>query len=109
MRVLTPIKDGMALPARFRRAYPSHDWRRAPPGCCRSSIQHLGQRRQLDFNTVRAGSTVYVRAQRYGGMLTLGDAHAYMSDGELTGTGVEIDMTVTIRIDRAPDLPTGGV
>jgi hypothetical protein len=32
-----------------------------------------------------------------------------MSDGELTGTGVEIDMTVTIKVDRVPGFPTGGV
>ncbi len=42
-------------------------------------------------------------------MLTIGDAHAYMSDGELTGTGVEIDVTVTLRVDKAPDLPNAGV
>ena len=40
---------------------------------------------------------------------TLGDAHAYMSDGELTGTGVEIDVTVTLKVDRAPGFPNGGV
>jgi hypothetical protein len=42
-------------------------------------------------------------------MLTIGDAHAYMSDGELTGTVVEIDVTVTLRVDKVADLPGGGV
>ena len=28
---------------------------------------------------------------------------------ELTGTGVEIDMTVTLRVDKTPDLPNAGV
>lgn len=63
----------------------------------------------FDFNSIRAGSTIYIRAQRFGGMLTIGDAHAYMSDGELTGTGVEIDVTVTMKVDRVPGFPTGGV
>ncbi len=63
----------------------------------------------FDFNSIRPGSTVYIRAQRFGGMLTIGDAHAYMSDGELTGTGVEIDVTVTLKVDRVPGFPTGGV
>ena len=63
----------------------------------------------FDFNSIRAGSTVYIRAQRFGGMLTIGDAHAYMSDGELTGTGVEIDVTVTLKVDRVAGFPTGGV
>lgn len=63
----------------------------------------------FDLNSVRAGSTVYIRAQRYGGMLTIGDTHAYMSDGELTGTGVEIDSTVTLKVDRVAGFATGGI
>jgi amidase len=63
----------------------------------------------FDLNSVRPGSTVYIRAQRYGGMLTIGDVHAYMGDGELTGTGVEIDATVTLKVDRVPGFPTGGM
>ena len=110
MRVLTPIKDGMAhFPPDF-----------VVPVRPMIGVVHLASASalpftiwdsggNLDFNSIRAGSTVYIRAQRYGGMLTLGDAHAYMSDGELTGTGVEIDMTVTIRVDKAPDLPNAGV
>lgn len=63
----------------------------------------------MDFNSIRAGSTVHIRAQQEGGLLTIGDGHAYMSDGELTGTGVEIDLTVTLKVDRSPGFPTGGV
>jgi amidase len=63
----------------------------------------------LDCNSVRAGSTVYIRAQVDGGMLTISDTHAYQGDGELTGTGVEIDTTVTIQVDRGREFPTGGV
>ncbi len=63
----------------------------------------------LDLNSIRAGSTVYIRAQKYGGMLTIGDTHAYQGDGELTGTGVGIDTTVTVKIERGPDFPNGGV
>lgn len=62
----------------------------------------------LDCNSVRAGSTVYIRAQLDRGLLTVSDTHAYQGDGELTGTGVEIDATVTLRVDRADGLPTGG-
>jgi amidase len=110
MRVLTPIKDGMAhfppdfvVPIRPMIGVIQLQAAAALP----FSIWDSGG--NLDFNSVRAGSTVYIRAQRYGGMLTLGDAHAYMSDGELTGTGVEIDMTVTLKVDRVPGFPTGGV
>lgn len=110
MRVLTPVKDGMVhfppdfvVPIRPMIGVISLQTAAALP----FNIWDSGG--NLDFNTVRAGSTVYIRAQRYGGMLTLGDAHAYMSDGELTGTGVEIDMTVTIKVDRVEGFPTGGV
>ena len=62
----------------------------------------------MDFNSICAGSTVHIRAQRDGGYLTIGDGHAYMGDGELTGTGVEIDLTVTLKVDKSPGFPTGG-
>jgi amidase len=60
----------------------------------------------MDFNSTRPGSTVHIRAQKAGGLLTLADAHARMSDGELTGTGVEIDTAVTVRVDRSPGFST---
>lgn len=110
MRVLTPVKDGMVhFPPDF--VVPVRPMigviQLAPAAALPFSIWDSGG--NLDFNSVRAGSTVYIRAQRYGGLLTLGDAHAYMSDGELTGTGVEIDMTATIRVDKVADFPNAGV
>jgi len=110
MRVLTPIKDGMAhFPPDF--AVPIRPnigvIQLQPAAQIHMNIGDGGG--NLDFNSVTAGSTVYIRAQPYGGMLTLGDAHAYMGYGELTGTGIEIDMTVTLKVDRAPDFPNGGV
>jgi amidase len=62
----------------------------------------------MDFNSIGPGSTVHLRAQKPGGYLSLGDVHARMGDGELTGTGVEIDSAVTLRVDRSPGFPTGG-
>ena len=34
-----------------------------------------------------------------GAMLAIGDMHASMGDGEISGTGVEIDGNVLIRVD----------
>lgn len=62
----------------------------------------------MDFNSIQAGSTVHIRAQKAEGHLFLGDVHARMGDGELTGTGVEIDAAITLRVDRSPGFPTGG-
>jgi len=110
MRVLTPIKDGMVhFPPDF--VIPIRPMigvvHLASASALPFGIWDSGG--NLDFNSIRPGATVYIRAQRYGGMLTIGDAHAYMSDGELTGTGVEIDVTVTLRVDKVADLPGGGV
>ena len=66
-------------------------------------IDHGGN---MDFNSCQPGSTVHIRAQKPGGYLFLGDAHARMGDGELTGAGVEIDSVVTLRVDRSPGFPT---
>ena len=67
-----------------------------------NQIDHGGN---MDFNSIQPGSTVHIRAQKRGGHLFLGDAHARMGDGELTGAGVEIDSTVTLKIDRSPGFP----
>ncbi|MCE2435929.1 MAG: acetamidase/formamidase family protein [Candidatus Latescibacteria bacterium] len=66
------------------------------------SIDHGGN---MDFNAIQPGSTVHIRAQKPGGLLSLGDVHARMGDGELTGAGVEIDAAVTIKVDRSPGFP----
>jgi amidase len=59
----------------------------------------------MDFNSVQPGSTLHVRAQKRGGLFLLTDVHARMGDGELTGTGVEIDSAITLRVDRSPGFP----
>lgn len=66
-------------------------------------IDHGGN---MDFNSIQPGSTVHIRAQKPGGGLSLGDVHARMGDGELTGTGVEIDSAITLKVDRSPGFPT---
>ena len=66
-------------------------------------IDHGGN---MDFNSIQPGSTVHIRAQKPGGLLSLGDVHARMGDGELTGTGVEIDSAITLKVNRSPGFPT---
>ena len=110
LRRVAPVKDGMlhfppdfVVPVRPMVGIVQVAPRINHPG---GAWNHGGN---LDLNSVQAGSTVYIRAQRYKGLLTIGDTHAYQGDGELTGTGVEIDMTVTIKVERGPDFPNGGV
>jgi amidase len=59
----------------------------------------------MDFNSVQSGSTLHIRAQKRGGLFLLTDVHARMGDGELTGTGVEIDSAITLKVDKSPGFP----
>ncbi len=56
----------------------------------------------MDFVEVRPGNTLYLPVQHDGGLLVLGDVHAFQGDGELYGEGGETaaDVTVTINVDR---------
>ena len=57
--------------------------------------QHGGN---LDNHLHGPGSTVYLPVRQPGGMLAIGDMHACMGDGEVSGTGVEIEGDVVIRV-----------
>lgn len=56
----------------------------------------------LDCNLVRAGARVHLPVQVAGALLALGDVHASMGDGEVSGTGVEINAEVTARVEVLP-------
>jgi amidase len=63
----------------------------------------------MDFNAARVGSTVYLPVHVPGALLAIGDVHASMGDGEVSGTGVEIGGEVMVRVDliegQAPRRP----
>ena len=102
-RCLAPVRDGLihfppdfVVPVRpMVGVIQLASW--APNG-----IDHGGN---MDFNAIQPGSTVHIRAQKPGGLLSLGDVHARMGDGELTGAGVEIDAAVTLKVSRSPGFP----
>jgi amidase len=52
----------------------------------------------LDNHLHGPGATVYLPVRQPGGLLAIGDMHACMGDGEICGTGVEIDGEVVIRV-----------
>jgi amidase len=52
----------------------------------------------LDQPIVAPGATVRLPVQVDGGLLYLGDVHAVQGDGELSGVGLEIAATVTVRV-----------
>jgi acetamidase/formamidase len=63
----------------------------------------------MDQPVVRAGTTVHLPVAVPGALLYVGDIHARQGDGELSGVGLEIAATVTLRVvllpGRAPSWP----
>jgi amidase len=64
---------------------------------CRTPTDQGGN---MDTNDVCAGSTLCLTAQVPGGLLVLGDVHAYMGEGESNGMGIEIAADITLRISK---------
>jgi len=53
----------------------------------------------LDDNLHGPGARLLLPVRQPGAMLAIGDMHAAMGDGEIGGTGVEIDGDVLVRVD----------
>ncbi len=52
----------------------------------------------LDINAYHPGSRIYLPVAVEGALLALGDVHASMGDGELTGGGLDIEAEVTVEV-----------
>jgi amidase len=52
----------------------------------------------LDCKFMRAGAKAYFPVRTKGALFQLGDLHASMGDGEISGTGIEIGGDVTVRL-----------
>jgi acetamidase/formamidase len=53
----------------------------------------------MDCPEVRAGNTVYLGVRMAGGLLSFGDGHYAMGDGEIIGTAIEGAMNVELTVD----------
>ncbi|HEV8637584.1 MAG TPA: acetamidase/formamidase family protein [Chloroflexota bacterium] len=53
----------------------------------------------LDCNAIRVGATVHLPVAVEGALLCIGDVHASMGDGEVSGTGVEINAEVQVKVE----------
>ena len=58
----------------------------------------------MDTTDIKAGNSLYLPVFQDGGLLAMGDLHATMGDGELDGTGVEIDGEVTLTASKVEGL-----
>lgn len=54
----------------------------------------------MDFKDVCAGNTLCLKAELPGGLLVLGDLHAFQGDGEILGLAAECAGEVTLRITK---------
>lgn len=52
----------------------------------------------MDSNIITKGVKVYLPVETDGALLSIGDLHASMGDGEVCGTGIEIAGTVTVKV-----------
>jgi amidase len=56
----------------------------------------------LDCNLIRPGARVHLPVHVPGALLALGDVHAAMGDAEVSGTGIEINAEVAVRVEFLP-------
>jgi amidase len=52
----------------------------------------------MDLTPIGPGATVYLPVTAPGALLALGDCHATMGDGELSGAGIDIDTETTVTV-----------
>ncbi|WP_042402167.1 acetamidase/formamidase family protein [Streptacidiphilus carbonis] len=57
----------------------------------------------MDIRHIGPGARLVLPVGVDGALLSLGDAHGAMGDGEVAGTGIETDATVRIRVDLLRD------
>lgn len=63
--------------------------------CCEPG-NHGGN---MDNRRIQKGAVLYLPVFHQGALLSAGDVHASMGDGEVCGTGIEISAKVTLKVD----------
>ena len=63
----------------------------------------------MDFNGMTEGTTVYLPVSNPGALLYVGDGHAAMGDGEITGNALETSMDVEFSVDLIPNQRYSGI
>lgn len=59
----------------------------------------------MDVRQLVAGSTLYLPVEAVGALLSAGDLHAAQGDGELSGTGIETEGRLSLRLSLRKDWP----
>ncbi|MFC4638753.1 acetamidase/formamidase family protein [Deinococcus hohokamensis] len=61
----------------------------------------------MDVRQLTAGSTLFLPVEVEGALLSVGDMHAAQGDGEVSGTGIETDGRLTLRVQVLKNQPVG--
>jgi hypothetical protein len=62
----------------------------------------------MDYNQMGEGVTLYLPVFHPGALLTMGDAHAAMGDGEVTGSALETSVDVEFSVDIVKGYASAG-
>jgi len=63
----------------------------------------------IDCRELVAGSILYLPVTVPGALLCLGDGHAALGDGEVSGTAIECAMTTEVVLDLVTGRPVTGI
>lgn len=70
-----------------------------------STMTPLDHGGNMDCTQIKKGTTLYLPVNVPGALLSMGDLHAVMGDGEVCGCGLEIEGVVTVRVTVLKDCP----
>lgn len=76
----------------------------APPSGRLSTVDPGDYGGNMDHNDIREGARVYLPVGVRGGLFGLGDVHASMGDGEVSGAGLDCNADVRVRFEVRKDL-----
>jgi acetamidase/formamidase len=81
----------------------------APPNGVATRAVDLGTfGGNMDYNQMGEGMTLYLPVYNPGALLFLGDGHAAMGDGELTGSALETSLNVEFKVDVIKGFASSG-
>ncbi len=77
-------------------------------GECLRTIPPREHGGNMDIRYLQAGVSIYLPCYVEGGGLSIGDLHYAQGDGEVSGTALEMDATVTLTVELIKDGPNLG-
>ena len=105
-------QDGLGVQIKARKTIRSRPNRRSAPAGgshekqCLRTIPPREHGGNMDIRYLQSGVTIYLPCYIEGCGLALGDLHYAQGDGEVAGTALEMDATVTLTVEILEDVAT---